>query len=454
MASEILGLFTSPEMYRQQQDRMMQEQAVALAQLDPYQSVRFGAVRAGQQFGQGLAGLLGAQDPQLAVISRRQALSQQLDPSDPDSILAAAQQAAEAGDQQFALSLADYARKAQSDLALVQQRTREGRAAATPKELQIAEERARLLQQRRAVEASSPDAPGRAEALQLIDDTLAGLPLGTGGGSRQVPDVIEIANARADARNLVVGSPERSKFLDEEIGRLSTKDTQQKLGEFERILNMRYPDVPENAAARATLLDQYLKSEIEGKAKGKGTTVETSIKLDAGKAGEAAAKTLGPELIDVKGKEAALDSLAEAKKLLNQGIYAGAYGPAQQFIAKYSGVGSAEKVANTETFLAFIGETVVPRLKEFGGNDSEQELAYLNRIMGGDLSVEPKALARILDQAEIKINRGIARLRRQAESAEKRQPLTSTLPPPPPAAAPTPPAATPPRSVKFNDLPK
>jgi hypothetical protein len=176
MASEILGLFTSPEMYRQQQDRMMQEQAVALAQLDPYQSVRFGAVRAGQQFGQGLAGLLGAQDPQLAVISRRQALSQQLDPSDPDSILAAAQQAAEAGDQQFALSLADYARKAQSDLALVQRRTREGRAAATPKELQIAGERARLLQQRRSIEALPVDAPDRAEALQLIDDTLAGLP--------------------------------------------------------------------------------------------------------------------------------------------------------------------------------------------------------------------------------------------------------------------------------------
>ena len=34
MASEILGLFTSPEQYQQQQDLMMQRQAAELAQLD------------------------------------------------------------------------------------------------------------------------------------------------------------------------------------------------------------------------------------------------------------------------------------------------------------------------------------------------------------------------------------------------------------------------------------
>jgi hypothetical protein len=46
-----------------------------------------------------------------------------------------------------------------------------------PKELQVANARAALLQQRRAVEASPADEPGRAEALQMIDDTLAGLPV-------------------------------------------------------------------------------------------------------------------------------------------------------------------------------------------------------------------------------------------------------------------------------------
>lgn len=444
MASEILGLFTSPEQYQQQRDLMMQRQAAELAQLDPYSSIRYGAIRAGQQFGRGLAGILGAEDPQLRLISARQSALRGINLAEPESIFTAAQQLADAGDQQGALMLADYGRKAAADAALVAQRTREGRAAAVPKELQVAEARATLQRDIRMLEAMDAS-PDRDAKLQLAKDTLASLPVA--GGTRQVPDTIEIANARADARGLATGSPERNKFLDEEIGRLSNKDTQQKLSEFERILDKRYPDTPANAQIRATLLDQYLKSEIEGKAKGKGTTVETSIKVDTGKAGEAAGKKLGEELVDVKGKESALDSIADAKAILKQGIYAGAYGPTKQFVAKYAGVGSPDKVANTETFLAFIGETVVPRLKEFGGNDSEQELAYLNRIMGGDTTVEPKALERILNQAEIKIKRGIERLRRQAESGEKKQPLTSTLPPPETPAAP---AAAPRPTKRWN----
>ncbi len=177
MASEILGLFTSPEMYQRQQDLMMQRQAAELAQLDPYQSIRYGAIRSGQQFGRGLAGLLGAEDPQLRMISARQSVLGGIDLGNPDSILAAARQLANAGDQQGALALADYARKAQADAALVAQRTQERNAASQPKELQVANARAALLQQRRAVEALPEDAPNRAEALQMIDDTLSGLPV-------------------------------------------------------------------------------------------------------------------------------------------------------------------------------------------------------------------------------------------------------------------------------------
>jgi hypothetical protein len=176
MASEILGLFTSPEMYQQQQDLMMQKQAAELAQLDPYQSIRFGAIRAGQQFGRGLAGLLGAEDPQLRMISARQSALGGIDLGSPDSIMAAARQLANAGDQQGALALADYARKAQADAALVAQRQREGRVANEPEKVRIARARADLIQKRRQIEALPPDAEGRAEALQMVNDTLAGLP--------------------------------------------------------------------------------------------------------------------------------------------------------------------------------------------------------------------------------------------------------------------------------------
>ena len=177
MASEILGLFTSPEQYQQQQDLMMQRQAAELARLDPYQSIRFGAIRAGQQFGRGLAGILGAEDPQLRMISARQSALRGINLAEPDSIFSAAQQLANAGDQQGALMLADYGRKAQADAALVAQRSREARAAATPKELQIASARAQLQGAIRELKAMPPS-PERDAQLQTAEDTLASLPVG------------------------------------------------------------------------------------------------------------------------------------------------------------------------------------------------------------------------------------------------------------------------------------
>ena len=175
--TDILGLFSSPEQYQQQQDLMMQRQAAELAQLDPYQSVRFGAIRAGQQFGRGLAGILGAEDPQLRLISARQSALRGIDLGNPESIFTAARQLADAGDQQGALTLADYGRKAASEVALAQQRSRAERAAAVPKELQVAEARATLQRDIRELEAM-PASPDRDAKLQLAKDTLASLPLG------------------------------------------------------------------------------------------------------------------------------------------------------------------------------------------------------------------------------------------------------------------------------------
>jgi hypothetical protein len=162
-------------------------------------------------------------------------------------------------------------------------------------------------------------------------------------------------------------------------------------------------------------------------------------------------------LVDVKGKESALDSIANARGLLKQGIYAGAFGPERKFIAKYAGIGDAEKVARTEQFVSDIGEIVIPRLKDFGGQDSNQELKYLTDVMGGNIRLEPTSLARILESADRKIKRGIERLRRQAESGEKKQPLTSTLPPSAEAAPASPgsaPAKSERRRIPFNALPQ
>lgn len=450
MASEILGLFTTPQQYGMQQDQLAQNRALQYARLDPFERANYGLFRAGGTLAGAGARLLGAEDPQLKMISQRQMLSQEIDPSDPESIFRAAQKAGQMGDQPFALTLADYGRKAQSEMALAQQRSKEGRAAAIPKEALIAQMRADLLDRKGQLE-QMPDSPDKARALAMIENTLAGLQ--TTARQGQIPDVIEIARELALEAGPEGSDAYKTRYRTELRTLTEKKNTDKQLEQSRLLIEAGYaPGTPEYIAK----MRQFVESEITGRGKGKGTQVDIGgIRVDTGKAGEAAGKKIGEELIDVKGKQAALDSISDAKRLLGpngQGIYAGAYSDFQKGAAKYLNLGSKDKVARTEEFVAYIGETVVPRLKEFGGNDSEQELKYLNDIMGGNIKMEPKALVRILTTAERKINRGIERLRAQAETGENKKPLTSTLPTAQETPLSTKPA-TPPKRVKFSDLP-
>jgi hypothetical protein len=220
MASEILGLFTSPDDYRAMQNQQTRNEALQYAQLTPFQRAEMSLYSGGRQLGGAGAQLFGMQDPQLRMISQRQALSQGIDPSDPESIMQAAQKAAELGDQQFALTLADYGRKAQSDLALVQQRTKEGRAAATPKELQIAGAKAELMDRIEQIK-QLPDSPEKTRALGIAQNTLDSLQ--TVARQGQIPDAIEIAREQAALQGLLPNTPEYNKFVNDRIEKLTTK---------------------------------------------------------------------------------------------------------------------------------------------------------------------------------------------------------------------------------------
>jgi hypothetical protein len=125
MASDILGLFTNPQQYLAQQDASMQQQFAQRAALDPLQRASILGQQAGYRLGQGVGGALGGVDPQLEMISRRNALLGRLDPSDPSSFMKVAEAAAQMGDAQFAMAIAQEGRKAQSEMALTTQRTAE-----------------------------------------------------------------------------------------------------------------------------------------------------------------------------------------------------------------------------------------------------------------------------------------------------------------------------------------
>ena len=134
MANEniVAGLFgLTPEMYGQQQQNTALAEGIRLAQLDPASRGAAMTYAGARGLGGAIAGALGIEDPQLKLISARNSIAQQIDQTNPESILKGAQMLAQMGDQQGAFALAQYARKAQSEMALAQQRLRE-KAAADP----------------------------------------------------------------------------------------------------------------------------------------------------------------------------------------------------------------------------------------------------------------------------------------------------------------------------------
>ena len=135
---------------------------------------------------------------------------------------------------------------------------------------------------------------------------------------------------------------------------------------------------------------------------------------------------IGQQMAGIEGKYTAIDAITGARNMLDKGIYAGYWGGPRMAATKMSAglIGDKEKVVNTERFRAYVGDIVIPRLQEFGGNDSVEELNYLRQVMAGDLQMEPESLGAILDSAETKIKRGIERLQRQRQSME-----SGTLPP-------------------------
>ena len=124
MAENIVaGLFgMNPQMYGEQQRRSALQEGITLAQLDPAARGAAMTYAGARGLGGAIAGAMGIEDPQLKLISARNSIAQQIDQTNPESILKGAQMLAQAGDQQGAMALAQYARQAQSEMAQTQQR--------------------------------------------------------------------------------------------------------------------------------------------------------------------------------------------------------------------------------------------------------------------------------------------------------------------------------------------
>ena len=215
MATDIVGsLFgVTPEVLQQRQMEMADRQAMEYAQLSPLQRASYGLARGGYQ----LAGALGGQDPQLRMISNRNAIARQIDPTNLESMQMGIQALQQAGDSVGAMQLAQVLRQAESEAAQRFQRQAAGEASlaaarrervqATPEKIQLAREL-----------ASQRGAPGTPEYQEAYNAELTRL---TTTGESATP---EMRNAAAlAARKGAPGSPEYETEYQAQLSRLTAK---------------------------------------------------------------------------------------------------------------------------------------------------------------------------------------------------------------------------------------
>jgi hypothetical protein len=186
MAENIVaGLFgLTPEMYGEQQRRSALREGIDLAKLTPGEAGAAMTYAGARGLGGAIAGALGVQDPALMRMTQRNQLLQEIDLSNPESMIEVAKKATSIGDNEFAMALVDKARKTQSEIALAQQRLAAGKASlasaarerqqAIPTDIQISTEIATLEDTLSQIE-NLPADPERTRAKNLLTTRLAEL---------------------------------------------------------------------------------------------------------------------------------------------------------------------------------------------------------------------------------------------------------------------------------------
>ena len=370
MAEIVQSLFgVTPESYRQAQQQQADAQALQYAKLDPFQQANYAIGRGAYGLAGAIGGALGGQDPELQRITRRQQIAGQLNPNDL-STFEQAMAALAPTDPQGAMMVRAELEKIQMGQAKLASETA------------LAAQRNEAATRERKEAAPKPVVVGNA----LVS-----------------PDGVELYRG-PDAKKY-------SAFAQELIDAGFTPGTEP----FQKRML------------------EYVAKRAEGAGKGTGNVSVSvgGITVDTGAAAKEAGKIIGANVANIEQQFGLQTAYKDALTILNQGIYGGAYGPEKQFLAKYVGVGDPQKVQNTEVFLANIGEIVIPRLVQFGGNDSNEELKYLQKVVAGDQRLEPEAIKRILISAEKKVQNNIKRLSLQTQAAEggAKLPISPITPP-------------------------
>ena len=210
----LIGL--TPQMYGEQQRRSALQEGIDLAQLTPGQAGAAMTYAGARGLGGAIAGAMGIEDPQLKLISARNSIFQQIDQSNPESMMQGIKMLSQMGDNQGAMALADYYRKAQGEMAQTEQRLAAGKASlaqaarerqqATPNDIQIANEIATLEDTLSQIE-NIPDGPERTRAKNMLNTRLSELRRLTTKGEK-TDTKTDIQKLQEYADTLPLGSPQ------------------------------------------------------------------------------------------------------------------------------------------------------------------------------------------------------------------------------------------------------
>lgn len=416
MASEILGLFTTPEQYQQALQQQAYDRALAMEQAPWGTAQRVAANVAGYNVGGIIGRALGGEDPQLKLISQRQQLASQLDPSNPDSYLKVAQLAAQSGDPQFAFAISQAGREAQANAALTRERT------ATAQKAELS-----LTQEQNLRDELSKLPPNSTEADILAVVTKYGSP-------DKVLATLQASTDKAAQRDLLASQQaerlaQQERLVKERLeaqAELARKDNEAKM---ER--------AKENNASKAEL------ARISAEGRSAQNAITNSIREQTLQLRQEAAneKKLAVERQQqgvVASFDSALDTLNTIANHPGKKAAVG-FGGAQ--LSMIPGTDAAGFAAQLETFKA---QTFLPQVQALRG------MGALSDTEGKKLEAAVGALSQSMKQSEFDAQ--VVKIRSYLQAARDRigKSMPSSVSSTPlPASAPTPRSNV----VKFSDLP-
>jgi hypothetical protein len=420
MASEILGLFQTPEQYQAAQDEAMRSRFMQAAQLTPLQQASLGYQQAGYQAGQAIGGALGGEDPQLKLIAQRQALLGQLDQSNPESYLQVAQLAARAGDPQMAMALTDYGRQMATSIAT----QRKAIAEAQKVELTL-EQEAKLRDELSRLPPGATDADilGVVTKYGSADKVIAALQASTDKAAQR-----EFLASQQQER--LAQQAQLAKYALEQKTQLAKDALEQKAELARRDNEARLERARESNATRAEI------ARITAEGRAQQNAIANAIRLQTLQLRQEAAteKKVAAERQQqgiVQSFETAIDTLDTISKHPGKKAAVG-FGGAQ--LSMIPGTDAAGFAAQLETFKA---QTFLPQVQALKG------MGALSDAEGRKLEAAVGALSQSMKLSEFDSQVGKIKSYLQAAKARVSQGLKTPMPEP----------AQPSKAIKFSDLP-